>query len=90
MVPVGIESGQCFPKLHPSLNLIKETDLSVKTPENRSNPSETTDQWSLSMLNPYADGGYFRPKHKDATIFENHLNPVMLVFIGKLSWSTLR
>ena len=29
-------------------------------------------------------------KHKDANIFENHLNPVMLVFIRKLSLSTLR
>ena len=27
---------------------------------------------------------------KDANIFENHLNPVMLVIIGKLSISTLR
>ena len=26
--------------------------------------------------------------HKDAKIFEKHLNPVMLVFIGKLSLST--
>ena len=25
---------------------------------------------------------YISPKHKDAEIFENHLNPVMLVFIG--------
>ena len=25
--------------------------------------------------------GYFRPKHKDAKNFENHLNPVILVFI---------
>ena len=24
-------------------------------------------------------------KHKDTKIFENHINPVMLVFIGKLS-----
>ena len=24
------------------------------------------------------------PKHRDAAIFENHLNPVMLVFIGYL------
>ena len=24
----------------------------------------------------------FCPKHKDAKIFEKHLNPVMLVFIG--------
>ena len=34
--------------------------------------------------------GYLRPKHKDAKILENHLNPVMLVFIGKLLLSTLR
>ena len=27
-------------------------------------------------------------KHNDAEIFENHLNHVMLVFIGKLSLST--
>ena len=26
---------------------------------------------------------YFCPKHTDTKIFENHLNPVMLVFIGK-------
>ena len=29
-------------------------------------------------------------KHKDAKIFGNHLNTVMLVFIGKLSLSTLK
>ena len=29
-------------------------------------------------------------KHKEAKIFENHLNPVILVFIGNLSLSTLR
>ena len=29
-----------------------------------------------------------RNKSKDAKIFENHLNPVMLVFIGKPSLST--
>ena len=34
--------------------------------------------------------GYFRPKHKNAIFFENHRNPVMLVFIGKLLMSTLR
>ena len=32
----------------------------------------------------------FCPKHKDAKTFENHLNPVMLVLIGKPSQSTLR
>ena len=40
--------------------------------------------------NPSNASGYFCPKHKDEKIFENHLNPVMLVFIGKLSPSTLR
>ena len=30
-----------------------------------------------------------RPKHKDTKLFENHLNPVMMVFIGKLSPITL-
>ena len=33
-------------------------------------------------VNPYAADGYNRPKHKNAKIFENHLNPVLLVFIG--------
>ena len=33
---------------------------------------------------------YFGPKHKDATIFGNHLNPVIMVFTEKLSPSTLR
>ena len=31
-----------------------------------------------------------RPKHKNAKIFENHRNRIMLVFIWKLSPSTLR
>ena len=30
------------------------------------------------------------PKYKEAKFFENHPNPVMLVFIGKLSLRTLR
>ena len=34
--------------------------------------------------------GYFCPKHKDAKIFINHLNPVKLVFIGMLSLSALK
>ena len=32
----------------------------------------------------------FSTKHYDVKIFENHLNPVLLVFIGKHSLSTLR
>ena len=28
--------------------------------------------------------GYFRPMHKKAKSYENHLNPIMLIFIGKL------
>ena len=39
---------------------------------------------------PFQCWGYFRPKHKDAKIFDNHLNMVVLVFIEKLSLSTLR
>ena len=39
---------------------------------------------------PFQCWGYFRPKHYDAKIFEKHVNPVMLLFIGKLSMSTLR
>ena len=31
---------------------------------------------------PFQCRDYFRPKHKDAKIFEKHLNPVMLVLIG--------
>ena len=34
------------------------------------------------FFNPYAADGYNRPKHKNAKIFENYLNPVLLVFIG--------
>ena len=34
------------------------------------------------ILNPFnAEAKYFHPKHNDAKIFEDHLNPVMLVFI---------
>ena len=29
-----------------------------------------------------AEATLIRPKHREAKIFENHLNPVMLVFIG--------
>ena len=44
-----------------------------------------------AALNPSnAEATLIRPKHQNANIFENHLNPVMLVFIGKLSLSTLR
>ena len=37
----------------------------------------------VNHLNPSnAILGYFHPKHNGAKIFENHPNPVMLVFIG--------
>ena len=39
---------------------------------------------------PFHCWGYSCPKHKDAKNFENHPNPVMLVFIGKISLSTLK
>ena len=38
----------------------------------------------------YQCWGHFDPKNKDPKIFENYLNPVMLVFIGKVLKSTLR
>ena len=34
-----------------------------------------------SLFNPSSAEANFHPKHKDAKIFENHLDPVMLVFI---------
>ena len=42
------------------------------------------------FVNPCNAEATFEPKHKDANIFENHLNTVMLVFMGNLSLSTLR
>ena len=41
-----------------------------------------------SIFNPSNAEGTFG--HEVANIFENYLNPVMLVFIGELSLSTLR
>ena len=34
------------------------------------------------IFNPFNAVVNFCPKHKDANVFENHLNPVMLLFIG--------
>ena len=42
------------------------------------NPYRHFDRTSLNHSN--ATYGYFRSKHKDAKIFENRLNPVILVF----------
>ena len=36
----------------------------------------------VRALNPSDAEANIPPKHKDAKIFENHSNPVMLVFIG--------
>ena len=36
----------------------------------------------FQVSQPFHCLGYFCPKHTDTKIFENHLNPVMLVFIG--------
>ena len=39
--------------------------------------------FSINVSNwPFQCWGYFCPKRKEAKIFENYLNPVMLVFIG--------
>ena len=45
---------------------------------------------SISTLNPSNAKGFFYPKYNDTKIFENPLNPVMLVFIGKLLLSAIR
>ena len=34
------------------------------------------------MLNPSIAEAFFPSKYKDVNILENHLNPVMLVFMG--------
>ena len=54
-------------------------------------------QYILSLQQPWSQRsypflclGYFRPKNKDAKTFKNHLNPVIFIFIGLLSLSTLR
>ena len=43
----------------------------------------------VTDIKPSQCWGYLLPKHKEI-IFENNLNPVMLVFIGLLSPSTLK
>ena len=44
----------------------------------------------LALLNHSNAEATFIQSYKNTKIVENHLNPVMLVFIGKLSLSTLR
>ena len=44
----------------------------------------------LMTFNPYAAEATFVQRTRMQRFFENHRNPVMLVFIGKLSLSTLR
>ena len=51
----------------------------------------TSQQNRIDMTyNPSDDKTIFSSKANEAKIFENHLNPVMLVFIRLLSLSTLR
>ena len=38
--------------------------------------------FAIWYIKPIQCWGYFHPKHQDTKIFEKHLNPVMLVFIG--------
>ena len=42
------------------------------------------------LQNPLNAEAIFIKRHKDAKVFANHLNPVMLVSMRKLSLSTLR
>ena len=46
--------------------------------------------WLVVFFLPFLCWGYFHPKHVAAKSLENHLNPVMLVFIRWLSLSHLR
>ena len=39
-------------------------------------------KFNTIFINPPNAKGYFCPKHKDTAIFENDLNPVILVFTG--------
>ena len=43
-------------------------------------------EWAITLLMLRL----LHPKHNGAKIFQNYLNPVMLVFIGKLFLSTFR
>ena len=47
-------------------------------------------QLGLTRVDRSSDEAAFVRKHKEAKIFEKHLNPVILVFIGQLLLSTLR
>ena len=50
-----------------------------------------TRKYEQEWVNPSNAGATFiQSTHTVAKIFDNHLNPVMLVFIGKLSLSTFR
>ena len=51
---------------------------------------EVNDTFEINFGINSSDAKAMSSKHKDAKIFEKHWNPVMLVFIGKLSLSTLR
>ena len=54
-------------------------------------PNTESDPFRLLIVNPSsANAILVQYVHKNANIFENHLNLVMLVLIGKLSLSTLR
>ena len=53
--------------------------LKVVDPVRLDNPSSNTLQIVLYLTLKW---GYFRPKDKNTKIFKNHLNQVMLVFIG--------
>ena len=45
---------------------------------------------NFGSLNPFHAEATFVHRRKMQKTFENHPNPVMLVFIGKISASTLR
>ena len=69
-----------------------EQSTSIERPDTseRREKREMLKNAKNNPLNPSnAEATSFHPKHNDAKISENHPNPVMLVFIGKLLQSAL-
>ena len=71
------------PYLHPKI--LEALAIALRSLESSVRELQNSTVLTLPMLS-----GYFHPKHKGAKIFENHLNPAMLAFIGLLSLSTFR
>ena len=84
-----MKEGQGLINASTSHRLIEQTDKTQgeqasKTPQRQQqlgNAFVISMVCSENLVNPSNAEVTFYPKNKDAKIFENHLNPVMLVFI---------